>query len=575
MKTTINIAITGCISVGKSTFLNALCGYEYSSVGTTKTTMIPQLYTESDENATSPEIIKEANDNINKNTQKKINSGKFDIHDCHPVYYNINKIMYINGIKLNLYDTPGLNDVENNEIYMNWLYKNMDTIDILVYITDIYNGLHSSQEIDIVNKLLEKCKEHNTKFIPLLNKCDNMYYENDDLIFQDSENLSSLDFVNDKMKLLCLENDMIVSKFFPISSEKYFIYNSIAKNSSFILSDKYKKILLREYFGTSWENIKNITDDSINEIIIKIKDNYDELELDTGFPIFQQILSENIKNDLPFFLKKKIDIIINKLEKCPFDNVENITKKFKKYISHSLYLENSYRLDDIEKIFINYITNYNNSINGIIDIIKSEINESNLDQALFIINDYYIKYKSLITNIKNIKFTGSEKHIKNINDTIFNSIMFYLDNIDFKNIDQENNSNKLLNKVINFVIHNSINKNIIIMKCIKKYSDTNLINTQQQIDFIQELLTEIDSHKYITISLCIIFFNRYNSINENNIYSSMKLLQKLSNKTEPRLKMMKFILKNRISDHLKMANNNIFEYVENYDPFINMVDNIY
>ena len=96
-------------------------------------------------------------------------------------------------------------------------------------------------------------------------------------------------------------------------------------------------------------------------------------------------------------------------------------------------------------------------------------------------------------------------------DTIFNSIMFYLDNIDFKNIDQENNSNKLLNKVINFVIHNSINKNIIIMKCIKKYSDTYLINTQQQIDFIQELLTEIDSHKYITISLCIIFFNRYNS----------------------------------------------------------------
>ena len=40
----INIGLFGCVSVGKSTFLNAIAGKQYSDAEIKKTTMVPQVY---------------------------------------------------------------------------------------------------------------------------------------------------------------------------------------------------------------------------------------------------------------------------------------------------------------------------------------------------------------------------------------------------------------------------------------------------------------------------------------------------------------------------------------------------
>ena len=61
----INIAVMGPTSVGKSTFMNTLFTNRYSNTKMIKTTMLPQVYTESEEKTLSTENIREYNDILN------------------------------------------------------------------------------------------------------------------------------------------------------------------------------------------------------------------------------------------------------------------------------------------------------------------------------------------------------------------------------------------------------------------------------------------------------------------------------------------------------------------------------
>src|SRR5690606_16500736 len=83
----INIAIVGCVSVGKTTLLNALFGKQYSDTKLQRTTMVPQIYQQTDENQTTQntQLIREANRIHNNKILEHLNTNQFTIDECKPL----------------------------------------------------------------------------------------------------------------------------------------------------------------------------------------------------------------------------------------------------------------------------------------------------------------------------------------------------------------------------------------------------------------------------------------------------------------------------------------------------------
>ena|SRR5271154_2078432 len=92
----INIGLFGCVSVGKSTFLNAIVGRQYSDTEIKKTTMVPQIYIENDENPTNASIIRYKNRTTNEEISKIIDMNQFRYEKCQPIYHQmVESVIYL------------------------------------------------------------------------------------------------------------------------------------------------------------------------------------------------------------------------------------------------------------------------------------------------------------------------------------------------------------------------------------------------------------------------------------------------------------------------------------------------
>jgi GTPase SAR1 family protein len=81
----INIGLFGCSNVGKSTFLDAIMGKQYSYKNGIKTpTLIPRVYSFSKDstNLVNEFMVRELNGEVNFNTACLINSNRFDLDKC-------------------------------------------------------------------------------------------------------------------------------------------------------------------------------------------------------------------------------------------------------------------------------------------------------------------------------------------------------------------------------------------------------------------------------------------------------------------------------------------------------------
>ena len=123
---TINIAVIGAVSCGKSTFINSILSNYVSEMTRKRNTMIPQIYKESNDNSKvnkSFEEIEKENKNINNDILNKNNNELFDKKE-----YYIPKITNLvslpDNINYKLIDLPGVNDsgINNNEqaIILKW-----------------------------------------------------------------------------------------------------------------------------------------------------------------------------------------------------------------------------------------------------------------------------------------------------------------------------------------------------------------------------------------------------------------------------------------------------------------------
>lgn len=422
----INIGIFGCVSVGKSTFINAIYEKQYSTTEIKKTTMIPQIYEEGEE---EEEGIKEKNDKMNKKILKKIENNELKIEDCIPINHKVKVCDLFNlekfkDFKINIYDIPGLNDSISKDIYFKWVKENINIFNIIIFITDITKGLNNFDEIEVINLLLDGIKTYNINMVCLMNKCDDIYYdvEQCDLIFNeiDQQNIY-VESNNTLIKLIKeygIENNYI-TPFLPISAENYYIC-TLLKNSNKLDNNHKNKLCKNECGINKWKKMTNEEKELlINDIIKNINITLNQKILDTGYLSVKSIIQ---------------NIIIDNEQRYKMNYYENIIKKL---TDTSIENINDY-IDILKEV------DYNETIKNIID---NSINEyiNKIEKTKKIINlkefeEIYIKIQEYLINIELIKETIN--YPKEINKKIINKLKNIIDqviNIDDKVLFYPNN----------------------------------------------------------------------------------------------------------------------------------------
>lgn len=188
----INLCFVGGVSTGKSTILNAIFCEELTQCKIKRTTMVPTIYIENENDApniTSPELIFTTISDKNKEIIEKTETGKkLNQKEYDELKFNVGKldINILNGSYVNVYDIPGLNDARTKDVYYDYLDENFTKFNLVVLLVDIHSGLNTSDEIDIVNFITQHTKyelETNKKQIYTLvvvNKADDMQVDEED-----------------------------------------------------------------------------------------------------------------------------------------------------------------------------------------------------------------------------------------------------------------------------------------------------------------------------------------------------------------------------------------------------------
>ena len=373
----INVALLGAVSVGKSTLTNAIFAETFSKCKLKKTTMTPQIYNECERsdkhNCEFFKQINEANDKKNAAlTEKAAQGEKLTKDDIEPIEYAVPKIHGFSKLTqktyLSVYDIPGLNDSETQTLFFDYIADNFYKFDIIVLIVDIHSAFNTIDEIQILEKIINKCKDNftefgiNNKLIVLANKCDDMEYKNKQFelsedhteLFEQAENI-----VERKVGELFPKLDYEI---IPISIEDSYIYRMFAKNKSCCdtIDIKYiNKFGYNEYSKSKW---KKLTDDNKRKNIKKFLEtnNIDEQLVQTGWNLFKDTLNSYLTPaNQKIFINNHLEYCLRKI--TGYDKLDINEDVQKLYLIQSRYKELSAKIPsgiDTKKIFNDFLSNY-------------------------------------------------------------------------------------------------------------------------------------------------------------------------------------------------------------------------
>lgn len=423
----INIGIVGAISAGKSTLLNTIFAKTYSHCKIKRTTMTPQIYYEYDGKSPSKtaKLIKEENKLINNNiiskTEKKEPITLEDIKETKYIVPKVHKfIKLVKDNYITIYDIPGLNDARTRQLYFEYLDTIFYKLDIILFVVDINSALNTSDEIDILTKIIVNCKKNyddygiHNKLIVIANKCDEMFLD-------DANNLQLEEELDEMKEQIINQVEQKIEELFPeleysfqpLSSEDSYIYRILDRNPDSNLDMKYiNKFGYMEFGRTRWNKlseekkklqIKKLMADWDMEATLKI----------TGFNGFSDILNrylrpENqkrfVNNHIIYDLQKiignnKIDIT---------NDIQDFYKFHQKYKSLDKRISSGINGNDI---FIKYLTNY-------LDGYKKNVISQFVDIILNKTINAKITIKTRKISIKEEKFIPQIEEIKIIIDNI-------------------------------------------------------------------------------------------------------------------------------------------------------------
>jgi small GTP-binding protein len=344
----INIGLFGCVSVGKSTLINAITGKQFSDVEMKKTTMVPQVYVEKNDGICDTNMIREINRGVNETIEKVIDQKQFTIDKCRPLYHQIDRICDLfdsdindSNLKINIYDIPGLNDSASKNIYFEWVKQNIKLFDIIIFMTDINQGLNNSDEIEILNLLMSSVIKHNARMICLMNKCDDIYFdeEENDLIFEEKEQQNIYIQANNLLADIAKNHEIdynseYFTPFYPISSENCYIYRVLFNNVGSNVESNPKLDVIHinrlgknECGANQWKKMDLDQKELMFESIVSdLRNTYESKIRDTGYIAVKDIIQKTIKSNKLAFIQNKINNSLKDLDILDFDDLPSYIK---------------------------------------------------------------------------------------------------------------------------------------------------------------------------------------------------------------------------------------------------------
>lgn len=185
-KENINICFVGGVSTGKSTILNAIFCEQLTQCKIKRTTMVPTVYIENQNQSEDQQMSEKIFNEIAKKNKEIIDLTERGIKLTRDNYselvFNVGKldINILPDSFVNVYDIPGLNDARTKDVYYDYLETNFYKFNLVIFIVDIHSGLNTSDEIDIVNFITRETRHqlevNGRKIFTLVvvNKADDM-----------------------------------------------------------------------------------------------------------------------------------------------------------------------------------------------------------------------------------------------------------------------------------------------------------------------------------------------------------------------------------------------------------------
>lgn len=410
----INLCFVGGVSTGKSTILNAIFCEELTQCKIKRTTMVPTVYIENEnntENLTSPDAIFATISDKNKEIITKTERGeKLNKDEYNELAFNVGKldINILQGSYVNVYDIPGLNDARTKDVYYSYLDETFTKFNLVVLLVDIHSGLNTSDEIDIVNFITTHTKyelDKNNKQIYTLvvvNKADDMQLD-------DEGEEETLKLTGELSEMFEQVEKTITSEFeryniqkhligiVPLCAVDSYLYRMVKKHGSkFKLTpEQILKIGINET-GKKFSTLKPATqekkvceilaDDNFIDTMIKLS-GFSRLE-----NMLHQFLNKNnvgkkIRIDnLLFEMGKYADIreiILN--DKMNFLKIEKCIKKYKNV------------LDSIKKIDYDvYVTEVNSILTKLNSALKEVVCAENPNKKIELVEYYDKMYRHIL-----------------------------------------------------------------------------------------------------------------------------------------------------------------------------------
>jgi hypothetical protein len=369
-RNSIRIGLVGCVSSGKSTILNSICVKKYEDMQVRRTTMVPSVYMETNNN------IYENSDDINQinSKNKEINQLIYE-KDGDLKYEEISKNEYIipkirdfidlpDNIYLDIYDIPGLNDAKSKDIYFKWIEANFSDLDIIFHVVDINSPLNTQDQIDILKMLIKNIENEkimNSREVLLLtiiNKCDEMEIDDGEFVFdeEDQENYDQIvKYTRDTINEVANDINNIKCEFTPLAAADAFVYRMLHNDPNVKLDMKLiQKFGINEVGKKPWSRMTE--DQKLNFI----KDHFTSCDISETLEITGY---NKLKSKLDNYLtrEKQADILISRLRK-EINNETIINKTITKEKSNIDELISIYNIYTQKVYVIDILYDTNNSM---------------------------------------------------------------------------------------------------------------------------------------------------------------------------------------------------------------------
>lgn len=519
----INMCIIGGVSTGKSTLLNALFCENLSQSKIKRTTMVPVIYIENKTVKMAKktisniyEVVSKKNEEIIHKTETKTEKRE----DYNEMIFDVGKLdmMISKNTDISIYDIPGLNDAKTKNIYYDYLENKFVHFNIIIFVVDIYSGLNTSDEIDILKFIANNIQENKSKkdiyTLVVVNKADDLQLENEELILTGElkEMYEQVErTVKDEFSKKDIKDNLI--GIVPLCSLDAYLYKMVKKHKKeFELSkEQILKIGINEV-GKKFSTLKPTEQKERVYTILENEETVDTMITLSGFRQFEKVLYDfiierNMEN------KMSIDNILFEINELPplkdivsFDYNKDIFgvssmdyyNKYNDYYNKIKEIDETYYIDlktkllkEVYDLLIESLLSQTNA-SEIMQRYK-DFNEKILEDIFHNYGDCFIKIefypKRLIEHMETLIYNSLTNRrfipMKEINEFLYIINCFYL------------NSELILPCIIKFVEY--------ILKRYEENTDVNNLTfcivmeediyTNDFINLIQKILTVISKNE--------------------------------------------------------------------------------